>query len=245
MKKLLKTLKIAGISLLSLLVAATGYYLVRGQLFPPTKVGSSRMSSTSILGADNPVSDMATLGYVFVAKVEKITDYHANKLLRKFPAFIEKEFELHFPNGQGVYSELNVTIVKNIKGDLPEGEEISIYAGFGYNALLTKIEMLGFSEIPEIGKTYLFQCNTTFDNNLVIISGSETLLDGEVNAENVEEFEIVRTYAEAAIEAQDEKNVPEIVLKLNEDRDIFMSKYDDDYTHKGQKIPDEEIVGKE
>jgi hypothetical protein len=195
-----------------------------------------------VYDTSDPVSATAVSGYLFVAKVNKITDYHANKLLRKFPAFIEEDLE----KLKGGYSEFEVSIVKNIKGDLPEGEDIQIYSGDGYDTTLTYITQSGDHGLPVVGNTYLFRCVATSDNNLVVLADNgQTLLDGEVNAENVEAFEVVRTYEDAAIEAQDEKKVPQNVLKLNEDRDVFMSKYDDDYTHKGQKIPDEEIVGKE
>ncbi|MDR0883589.1 MAG: hypothetical protein LBN05_03155 [Oscillospiraceae bacterium] len=245
MKKLWKALKIAGISLLALLVAATGYYFIRGQLFPPTKVLKNSIIVDSLFDIREPVNSAATLGYIFVAKVEKITDYHANKLLRKFPAFIKNESDFNFPHGRYPYSELNVTVVRNIKGNLPEGKEIPIYAGFGYNALLTHVDRQAYSELPETGKTYLFLCNTTSDNDLVVISDSQTHLDGEVSAENVAQFDVVRSYQKAVVAAQDAKNVPKIVLKFNAQREIFLSKYDSDYTHKGQKIPDDEIVGKE
>ena len=229
MKKTFKKIVIILFVFITLLLTISGTYYTYRQFIPPTKT-SYRLPSYMI-----EISDLrqrvATVSYVFVGYVEATYDMNTTRLYRKFPKSTREE---HITAA----TEIKVKILKNIKGNMPTKEPISIYNDLGVSSDLSSV-WTSDNIMPEKGKYYIFSAVATEDGELWVCEAYTTMpLEDGIADKNLEESKIYKEF----IKAYEEQALPEIRKEHYENFQYYMSKYDNGYKSNGQLMPKDKIA---
>lgn len=164
-----------------------GYSIIKNNRVP-TEIRYTE--SVSLINHSDPREVVGSKKYVFVGYVEEIHDFILEKDSRDFPELII--------NYGDATTECVVKVIKNLKGNLIEGEAFSFYKGGGVAESREYIELSRNDFIPEVGKYYIFtgyahECGT------VTGGGENGTIELEVGIDesNFEQSEIYQKYVDA------------------------------------------------
>ncbi|MDE5994772.1 MAG: hypothetical protein K2G60_04585 [Oscillospiraceae bacterium] len=186
MKKFLKVISVV----FAVLILGTGsYYLWRITLAP-----KEIMYYSSQVGYNcyDPRENIGYHPYVFVGFVEKTHDYMTERFKRKFPEIIKES--------DSPWTECNVKVIKNIKGNLIEGITFPLYKDGGLSGRIPMyIEMETGDLIPESGKYYIFIARALIDGTVTVGGLKDAIeLESGITDDNLESSPIYQEYVDAA-----------------------------------------------
>lgn len=204
-----KILKIISVICAVMILGAGSYYLYRITLAP--KKYSYYITEPGY-NASEPREVVGMHPYVFVGYIEELHDYNTERFKREFPEIIKK-------SGYA-WTECDVKVIKNIKGNLIEGITFPLYKSGGVSRDLMYIQKEQNSIMPESKKYYIFFGYVREDGALLVGSLPGIVeLENEINCDNLDTSEIYQKYIDAA------EN--EIRYYLTENK--FLSKADKNY----------------
>ncbi|MCL2022753.1 MAG: hypothetical protein FWG82_00080 [Oscillospiraceae bacterium] len=190
MKKLTKIIIAAFSIILAIPVLAVSYWGFR-HVVPPKKI--AYYITESFVNYDDIKESVGSRQYVFVAYLEETYDYSLTRFTREFPEIIDYYGE----HGHG-FTECVVRVVKNIKGDLQEGETFSFYKGGGMVPSLTAVQLEEGDFIPQAGGYYILMGFGRPDGTVTGGGNKGTIqLEDWVTDETLEKSELYQKYVDA------------------------------------------------
>lgn len=146
--------------------------------------------SDTDVNLDNPCEVVGVKEYVFVAYVTETHDYFMENEKREFPESVK--------NIDNPCTECVVKVIKNIKGNLTEGETFSFYQMAGVTKDRKYIEMEENDLIPEIGKYYILSGVAHSDGIMTGGGKNGTIaLESNITEVNLLDSEIYKKYLNA------------------------------------------------
>ena len=193
-----------------LAVVIGGGYLIIKNNRVPTEIRYTE--SVSLINFGDPREVVGSQKYVFVGYVEEIHDYILEKDSRDFP-------ELIINYGDAI-TECVVKVIKNLKGNLIEGETFSFYKDGGVVESREYIELPRNDFIPEVGKYYIFtgyahECGTVTGGGE---NGTIELEDG-IDESNLEQSENYQKYVDA-VANQIPSPIADIIMDYRAKNDV-------------------------
>lgn len=124
---------------------------------------------------------------VFVGYVEETHDYFSERRTREFPEV--------YKNSEFAMTECVVRVIKNIKGDLKEGETYSVYKNGGISKYRLCLEMEYGEKLPESGKYYVICAFIKDDGRLsCYLYDAMAELEAGINKNNITDSEVYKEY---------------------------------------------------
>lgn len=165
-----------------------GYFIYRYTRIP-TEIIYGEPSDTDV-NLDDPRELVGVKQYVFVGYVEETYDYYTEKGSRDFPEIIDYY--------DREWTECRVKVIKNIKGELIEGETFSFYKTGGITKDREYIWLNPNDFIPEVGKYYIFTGKAHPDGTITGGGTNGTIeLESGITAETISTSEIFKKYVDA------------------------------------------------
>lgn len=193
------------IAVFCVLVATLSVVAYKNGSLQKTPKEISYITNDSSINTNDPRKVVGIKTYVFVGLVEDTYDYFQTKQSHDFPQVI-KDYE-HM-----AFTECVVKAVKNIKGNLKEGESFSFYKVGGTSMDGKTIELCENDLIPEKGKYYIFTGIAHKDGTLTGGGENGTIaLENEINADNLADSQVYNKYVKAYEEQktfENSTNVP-------------------------------------
>ncbi len=169
------------------LVLVGGY--IAWKNYTPKKIDNSISMSTSVNLYD-PKEVVGVKHYVFVAKVTGTRDYYSERLNYDFPDIVDY-YDMPF-------TECEVEVIKNIKGELKENSTFCFYKVGGASALKDSIVLYEDDIMPEVGKYYIFMGMAHPDGTMTGGGTNGTIeLESGIDKTNLETSAIYQTYVDA------------------------------------------------
>lgn len=129
--------------------------------------------------------------YVFVGYIEETHDYNTERFKREFPETIKKS--------DIAWTECDVKVIKNIKGNLTEGVIFPLYKSGGLSKSLMYIETEQNSTMPESKKYYIFFGHAYEDGTVTVGDWPGIVeLENGISGDNFESSKLYQEYVEAA-----------------------------------------------
>lgn len=155
----------------------------------PTETEYMLSGDTSV-DLSNPREVVGVKDYVFVGYVQETYDYYSERLVREFPGVVDY-YDMPF-------TECQVKIVANIKGNLEVGSDFSFYKVGGISQSRSCILLYENDIIPEKDKYYIFTGLAHADGTMTGGGAYGTIeLETGVDGSNLEQSNIYQTYLEA------------------------------------------------
>ncbi len=142
----------------------------------------------SAINLDDPYILVGSKDYVFVCQVLEVYDYVREKESRNFPESIQ--------DGTDCYTECQIRILENIKGNLPLNQPLTCYKPGGYISKWKNLVSLYEYDIPvEKGGYYIFTGLALEDGTLVCGGYNGTAaLESNATADTLSESNVVAAY---------------------------------------------------
>lgn len=185
MKKFLKVISV----ILAVIIFGTGCYFLWRITLAPKEI--MYYSSQVIYNCYDPREAIGIHPYVFVGFVEETHDYMTERFKREFPETIKKS--------DSPWTECDVKIIKNIKGNLIEGITFPLYKDGGVSKIPMYIEMEDGDLIPESGKYYIFIARALIDGTVTVGGLKDAIeLESGITADNLDSSPIYQEYVDAS-----------------------------------------------
>lgn len=142
------------------------------------EIPTEMMQGSYAIDVDNPAEVVGSSDYTFVGYVDELIDTEY-----MFPGFIETE--TGDKKTSSPFTNYSITVLENIKGELPVGKSIPIQKDGGLAEDQSCYIIYERDSLPEVGKTYIFVIYTQRDGTLSISGpNSNILLDTQIDIKN-------------------------------------------------------------
>ncbi|WP_018665359.1 hypothetical protein [Heyndrickxia acidiproducens] len=119
------------------------------------------LDGTFVIDVDNPKETVGDADYVFLANVDEVISTE-----QKHQETMETEHGTKVVSTP--YTNFNVTVLKNIKGNLKTDTPIPLQKAGGISADNSSLVLYEDDSLPEVGKSYVFLAYAQDDGSLLV-----------------------------------------------------------------------------